>query len=193
MKIFFTLLAGLLTLGYPLLVYIGIQRVAPAFFAAILLSVAITKFVIIRQERDLAQVSMLLVAVAFSLTLAVTNNPVLLKLYPVIISLCVAGIFAASLRQPENMLLKLARVAGETITPQAQVYTRNLTWIWVILLLGNAMVALYLALYGSLLQWAFYCGFLSYLILAGFFVVELIYRRFYIARRSAKELPHNDP
>jgi uncharacterized membrane protein len=110
----------------------------------------------------------------------VVNNEFLLKLYPVLISLCVALLFALSLRAPESLIERMARMAGETITARAKAYTRVLTGIWALLLVGNALIALYQALFASLKSWALYSGLLSYVFFGLFFALEYTYRRYYI-------------
>ncbi len=182
MRALLTLVLVLVSLAYPLIIYLGLQHVGPAVFAGLLLALALLRLLSARDRRDLTQLLLLLVAVAFSLALAVTGSELLLRFYPVAISLVLAGVFASSLRQPENLLARMARATGKAITPRALAYTRRLTLIWALLLLANAAVALYLALFASLYQWMLYCGFLSYLILGGFFLAELLYRRYYIAR-----------
>lgn len=174
-----------LSLAYPFIVYVGLQRLSPAVFAGLLLLLAAIKYVTERDQRDIVQLIMVLVMVAFSLVLAVTNHELLLRLYPVVISLSLAGFFGASLRQSESLLTRLARLAGKEITPNARRYTWRLTLIWAVLLLVNAFVSLYLALFASLYYWALYCGLVSYLIFGGLFLLELVYRRYYIARYGA--------
>src|SRR5690606_14992009 len=188
MRALLIFVVAMVTLGYPVIVYFGVQRVSPAFFALLLLVVAAVKFAIAKDKKDFYQLAILAVAIVFSILLAVTNNQLMLRLYPVIMSISVAWIFASSLREPENMLLRMARMAGKTITPEAQFYTRRLTLLWVLLLLANAVVALYFALFGTLAQWAFYCGFLSYILIGLVFILELIYRHFYIARHQRRAL-----
>lgn len=188
MRALLIFLAAVVALGYPVIVYFGVQRVSPAFFALLLLAIAVIKFAVAQDKKDFYQLSVLVVAIVFSLLLAVTDNELLLRIYPVIMSTAVALVFARSLREPENILLRMARMAGKTITPEAQFYTRRLTLLWVALLLTNGVVALYFALFGTLAQWAFYCGFLSYVLIGLFFILELIYRRFYIARHQRRAL-----
>lgn len=171
-----------MTITYPVIVYYGVQRASPAVFALLLAGIAAVKFAAVKDKKDFYHIAVLVMAIIFSFILAITNNELLLRLYPVVISIAVALIFASSLRQPENILLRLARLAGRAISAQAPFYTRRLTMVWVALLSVNAIVALYLALFGTLAQWALYCGFLSYILFGVFFIIELIYRHFYIAR-----------
>jgi uncharacterized membrane protein len=185
MKPLVTLLLALVSIAYPLLVYVGIQHVSPALFALVLATLALAKFLAVPRQgagANPAEWYLLAVALAYSLALLALNSELLLKLYPVLISLCVAALFALSLRAPESLIERLARLAGETITPRAKAYTRALTGIWAILLVGNALVALYFALFGSLKSWALYSGLLSYLFFGVFFALEYGYRRYYIQK-----------
>lgn len=182
MKLLLNLLLVLVTLAYPLLVYLGIRHISPAVFAAVLIGLALGRFVISRYygKNTKGDAALLIVVLSYSLILLLSPGALLLKLYPVLISLCVALIFALSLNTPESLIERLARLAGETITPRAKGYTRRLTAIWAILLVANALVALYLALFGSMAHWALYTGLISYLLFGCFFAVEYGYRRYYI-------------
>jgi uncharacterized membrane protein len=169
--------------AYPVLVYLGIQHLSPAIFALVLAALAIAKFLIARSRHQPianSELALLLVGLAYCTALLVANSELLLKFYPVLISLCVALFFALSLRAPESAIERMARMAGETITARAKHYTRVLTGVWALLLLGNALVALYLALFASIESWALYSGLISYLFFGLFFAIEYAYRRYYI-------------
>ncbi|WP_331352946.1 hypothetical protein [Cellvibrio sp. UBA7671] len=184
MKPLITLILASVSIAYPLLVYAGIQHISPAIFALVLATLAVAKFVVARlhgqQGMTTTEWALLLITLAYSLALVVVNNEFLLKLYPVLISLCVALLFALSLRAPESLIERMARMAGETITARAKAYTRVLTGIWALLLVGNALIALYQALFASLKSWALYSGLLSYVFFGLFFALEYTYRRYYI-------------
>lgn len=186
MKPLLTLIVVLVSIAYPLLVYLGIQRISPAIFALILATLAIAKFIATRASNPKGIVntefSLLLITLIYSLALLIANNEFLLKLYPVLISLCIALLFALSLRAPESLIERMARIAGETITPRAKTYTRKLTGIWALLLLGNALIALYLALFASLKSWALYSGLIAYIFFGLFFALEYGYRCYYIKK-----------
>lgn len=184
MKPLITLILVVVSIAYPLLVYAGIQHVSPAIFALILATLATIKLVAARGQGSRGitgtEWALLLITLVYSLALLIANNELLLKLYPVLISSCAALLFALSLRAPESVIERMARMAGETITPRAKAYTRTLTGIWSLLLVGNALIALYQALFASLKSWALYSGLLSYLFFGLFFAAEYTYRRYYI-------------
>jgi uncharacterized membrane protein len=189
MRPLFVVLVTLFSLTYPLLVYFGVGRVGPAFFALIAGVIAALKFAAAKDKKDAFQIVILTGVMIFSVALVATNSELLLRLYPVMMSVMVALIFLSSLRQPENILLRGARLAGKTISAGAQRYTQVLTLVWALVLLANALVALYFALFATLGQWAFYCGFLSYVILATLFAGELVYRRYYISKQKKNAAP----
>jgi uncharacterized membrane protein len=183
MKPLLSLILIVVSIAYPLFVYMGVQHLSPAFFALVLAGLGIGKFVVGRKSQaapERGQWWTLALVLAYSLAILITNNTLLLTLYPVIISLGMAYLFASSLKAPESLIERFARLAGETITPRAKHYTRRLTGIWALLLIANAGVALYLALWGDLKSWALYSGLISYLLFGGFFALEYGYRRYYI-------------
>lgn len=190
MKPLITLILVVVSIAYPLLVYTGIQHISPAIFALILATLATVKFVAAGGQGQggitATEWALLLITLGYSLALLIANNEFLLKLYPVLISLCAALLFALSLRAPESIIERMARMAGETITPRAKAYTRRLTGIWALLLVSNALIALYYALFASLKSWALYSGLLSYLFFGLFFAAEYIYRRYYINKYRDK-------
>ncbi len=185
MKFLISLLLVIVSIAYPLLVYTGVEQQGPAFFSLLLAVMGLGKFVLGRKAQvssSLGSWLPLLLILSYSLTIAITNNTLLLKFYPVIISLGIAYLFASSLKAPESVIERIARLTGETITPRAKAYTRRLTGIWALLLLGNAAIACYLALWSDLKSWALYNGLISYIVFGIFFALEYGYRRYYIRK-----------
>ena len=177
------LLITLFTLAYPALVYLGLNRLSPALFAGVFLVAAIARYLFVPNQGGSASLWVLLAVAAYSVLVAVVNTAWVLRLYPVIVSWGMAAVFALSLRHGEGSLIEtLARAAGKTITPNARRYTRKLTLIWAVLLVINGLAALWLAVFASWQAWALYCGLIAYLLMGAFFVAELIYRQYYIAK-----------
>ena len=185
MKALVLLVVTVVSIAYPVLVYFGVQFLSPAIFSLILVALTLMRLFVVKDRLDSAQIFLLLLVIPFSLALLVTNSVYLLKLYPAVISFGVAILFAMSLKQEESLIEKMARLSGKTITPRAKVYTRRLTLIWAILLLINVLVVLYFAFFAPFAWWTLYCGLISYFIFGGIFAIELIYRRYYIAKYGA--------
>jgi len=144
----------------------------------IILSIA--KFASTPNRGDHSSTAVLLFGLIYSGALALSNSELLLRLYPVAMSLTFSALFAISLSKEESLIEQFAKLSGKTISVNAKRYTRKLTGVWALLLLINALIALYLSLFATLESWALYCGLLSYLIFAAVFGIELLYRRHYI-------------
>lgn len=175
----------LLTLAYPAVVYFGIQNASSAVFASVLLLVTLARLFLGRGKINYRQNAMLIIMAVYSFITALTNSEWALRMYPVVISFCMAGVFAITLFESESFIEKVSKLAGKEITVNAKRYTRKLTFVWALALVVNGIVSLLFATYASLKTWAFYCGFLSYLMFAALFFIEFIYRQYYIKKYGA--------
>ncbi|MFL0798853.1 MAG: hypothetical protein K6L80_00270 [Agarilytica sp.] len=181
----FWVLASVLLLAYPVLIYFGIEKLSPAHFAAVLAVLMSVRFMLSPTARDVRQVALFTLVLLYVGSVVLSDSQLLLRLYPVLMSLAVASTFFVTLFEPESLIERMARLSGKVITPRAKVYTRKLTAVWFFLLVVNAVVSLFFAVEGSVDAWAFYCGFLSYILFATFFGAEFIYRQFYIRKYGA--------
>ena len=164
---------------YPLLVYLGMDQYGPRGLALLLIVVVLVRFVA-QRSRELSQWLWTAILLGLCLLVLLLDSPDLLKLYPVVFSLGLSTLFLVSLSGEMTLIERMARLAGDNPTmPAAKRYMRNLTWIWAILLILNAMVAAWTAMFASLYGWTLYNGLLSYLILGGFMLLEMLYRRRY--------------
>lgn len=177
-----TLLFVLISILYPCLVYFGLQHWSYRIFGFLIIGVGVAKFALSRSGDGRGDRVVLAVTVTCGLAIWAFPSELAVKLYPVCISVLVGSLFALSLRQKESLIERLARLRGADMTPEAVRYTRNLTLVWAILLYANALVALYLARFGTTEAWTLYCGFLSYLIMGGFMGAELLFRQYYMHR-----------
>lgn len=165
-------------LAYPLIVYSGVSRIPPAGLVAIGLGLIALRLAGIRRlARSGLWTAAFLAAGASLLILAVTVPRTAARAYPVLISLCVAFVFAVSLRHPPTVIERLARMREPDLPPAGVLYTRRLTAVWVAFLLANAAVSAWTALCGSLEVWTLWNGLLSYLALGTLFLGELAVRR----------------
>lgn len=185
-KIIF-LLVGLIAVIYPFVVFVGLNKLGVSNLVLVLLAVVVLRFVLLGSHRDVSQWLLLAAVGIFCGGVYILKSESLLKLYPVLMSLSVASIFAFSLLQEESLIEKFARRMGKKISHREKRYTRRLTWIWTVVLILNASVALYTACCMELKYWAYYNGFLSYVLLATLFVAELCYRYIFIIRKEERE------
>lgn len=97
------------------------------------------------------------------------------RLYPVIMSLIAFSFFFISLFRTPVCETFARRMRGD-LDEKGIRYCRKLTVVWTVFLAFNSMASL-VSVFLSPGVWAFYNGFLSYLLMGGLFLGEFIYRR----------------
>lgn len=113
---------------------------------------------------------MLLVILIFHYT-----NWIVAKYYPVIVNFVLFCIFFGSTFSEETVIQKMAKLMEPNIKPKALEYTRRLTYLWSIFMLANFLISL-ATVFMSEKVWAIYNGFLSYMLVGGFFIIEYMVR-----------------
>lgn len=177
-----TLLVVFLSVIYPLWVYFSIQKLPPHFFGLLLAVIALLKYLVAPDKTSKHELLLLLTTWFCAALIIFSNTSYAIKLYPVFISSFMAGLFATSLWDEESLIEKMAKLRGKIISPIAKVYIKKLTAIWSILLLLNALIALYLTFFASTQAWALYSGLIAYLVFGVFIAAEIIYRQHFIAK-----------
>lgn len=122
---------------------------------------------------------MVVVASLYCIAIALFDSEGLLRYYPVLISLYVGLLFFQSLFEKESLIESFAKLSGKPYPDEARVYMRTLTQIWVVVLVLNALIAIYTACCASDSFWLLYNGFISYVLILGLVLGEIIYRQFY--------------
>ncbi|MDN3517125.1 ketosynthase [Aquisalimonas lutea] len=96
-----------------------------------------------------------------------------LYLPPVLVTLMLLLVFAASLLPGRTPLITaVALQMGETDTPAVRRYTRRVTWGWSLLFAVLAAQNTALALWASPAVWSLFANILNYVIVAAAFLVE---------------------
>ena len=167
-------LLGALTLAYPLLVYFGLAHFEPRWLAALLAAVALVRALAARQSFWWAAAAG---AVLLAVASAWGNAALPLKLYPVLVSAVMLGVFGFSLWKPPTVVERLARLQEPQLPEAAVAYTRRVTQVWCVFFGLNGSVALATALWASNEVWAFYNGLLSYVLMGVLFAGEWLVRQ----------------
>jgi uncharacterized membrane protein len=166
---------------YPGFVYFGLGHVAPGAILAVALALGGVRLVMARGRG--AVLGFVILAVALGGLLLV--RPMLaVQAYPVLVSLGFAAAFAWSLAFPPTVIERLARLREPDLPADGAAYTRRLTGVWVVFLLGNAAVTAGLALWGSLAAWTLWTGLISYLLMGALFGGEWLLRGWLRGRRT---------
>jgi uncharacterized membrane protein len=175
-------LAAVLTLLYPLAIWLGHGQVEPRWLAGLLLLAALTRLPALALS-NAARWSMAgaLALVAYAIW---SNGMLPLKLYPVLVNVVMLAGFGYSLTTPMSAIERMARLRGEDFAPPAQAYMRRVTQVWCGFFVLNGSVALALALWASAGLWSLYTGVISYGLIGVLFAVE------YMVRLRFKRLQH---
>jgi uncharacterized membrane protein len=169
-----TVAVGIATLAYPLLVYLGLQRVEPRWLALVLVGVPLARAWATRQRFWLAVAAG---AGLLGLASALGNAVLPLKLYPVLVNGVLLCVFGASLRWPPSAIERLARLTEPNLPPAAVSYTRTVTQVWCGFFFVNGLIALATALWATAAIWALYNGLIAYVLIGLLFGGEWLTRQ----------------
>lgn len=173
---------GAVLICYPALVYYGLQNYGPRIIAIILLLVVSIRSVINRDHLSVWLWLIALTAAAFSFA---GNTPLGLKLYPVLVSATMLGVFTISLLRGPTVIERFARLQEPNLPSEGVKYCRKVTLVWCVFFIFNGIVAA-LTISASDAVWALYNGLISYIIMGILFAGEYIVRR-----HTRNNLPNN--
>ena len=175
-----TIFTVLVTLSYPLAVWLTEGRVEPRLMAGLLMLAAFTRFPGLPSDhatrRWLGSTSILVIAAVWA------NSALPLKLYPVLVNGALLALFAYSLVAPPTIVERFARVQEPDLPLQAIAYARRVTQVWCGFFVINGCAALLTALYASSALWWLYNGFIAYLLIGFLFAGEYCVRRRFTRR-----------
>jgi len=175
-------LTALLTVVYPLAIWLGHDRIEPRWLAGLLLLTVATRLPTLKisgPARWSAVGALMLVGVA------VAANVVLpLKLYPALVNGAMLAAFGASLIKGPSMIERLARLREPDLPPAGILYTRRVTQAWCVFFVINGAIALGTALFASHAVWTLYNGVIAYVMMGAMFAGE------YLLRLRFKRLHH---
>ena len=162
---------------YALGVYLFHDKVSTAVFIAAALGLIVLRLLLSRSPiARLWRLPLGFAALAIVLV-ALADEHMAAKAYPVAMNLAAAATFAISLIRPPSLIERFARIRKPVLPDGAVPYCRNLTMIWAGWLVVNAAVAAALGAWASLEAWTLWTGVFSYIGSGLLFFGEMIYRR----------------
>ncbi|WP_414829121.1 hypothetical protein [Alteromonas sp. H39] len=174
-----TLLLVVSLIAYPVVVYLHIDKIAPGWYAGILLLLVVLRVVASGNINGYKEWLLPGVVSVFCLLVMLYDSVIMLKFYPVLMNVGMGLMFLVSLTDSQTLIEKFA-IAGGKKPPQAAAgYLRTLTLCWGLLLLFNGIIAAYTAWFSSTATWALYNGLISYVLIGSFALIEFGYRGFY--------------
>ena len=185
-RVLFTLI-GIATVAYPFIVYTSLNQIGPATLSIVLFVLLLARVLLRGEFGQPEQYAQLGLVGSLCLLAAWRDSELILRYYPVAMSLGFSLFFAISLWSETTLVERFARLFIDDIEQHQRDYMRGLTVLWALLLLLNAAVAAYTACCLSLTQWTLYNGAIAYVVFGVFTLCELINRHFY-KKRHAKRL-----
>lgn len=172
------------SLAYPMVVYLALGHVSPRWIALLLVALALARAAVTRESFWLGAAALATVLAGASF-LGEQWGP--LKLYPALVNLVMFGLFAMSLWRGPTVVERLARLRETHFPPAAIAYTRRVTQVWCGFFVVNGLVAVATALWASAAVWALYNGLLSYVAMGVLMGAEWLVRRRVRGRIAAAE------
>lgn len=112
------------------------------------------------------------------------DSQMIVQFYPVIISLCMSGLFGLSLLYPPTIIERIARLQDPNLDAYGIAYTRKVTLLWTLFCFGNAVVSYLTSLHPNPALWAIYNGCISYILMGSLMAAEYIIRRVILQKRK---------
>lgn len=165
---------ALLTLSYPLAIWLLGDRVSPRWLALSLVLLGALRLAATRQR---LWIGLGLGALALAALTGALNVGWPLKWYPVFVNASMLVLFGVTLFRPPSMVERLARLKQPELPPHAVAYTRKVTMAWCGFFVVNGTVAALTATVGTERQWGLYNGLISYVLMGVFGGAELLIRR----------------
>ncbi len=175
-----------LMLAYPVLVYFALQSMQPRSAALCVFALLLLRLAIIKPQRLLSYAHALtlpgLLVAGAMLTAMAFDDPIALRVAPALVNFALLISFARSLSLSQSMIERFARIQTPSLDHEEVLYCQRMTLVWCAFFLSNSVVILWLALVGTLMEWAAYTGFISYVLVGILYGSEFIYRHWRFRR-----------
>lgn len=168
--------------AYPLIVYIGRDRIEARTLAVVLMGLAVMRLLLVKRvggwAERMPQTRLMIAALLVICSVTVfSNSPDFLRYYPVFINIIMFMFFFASLLHPPSVIEKIARLQTPDLPESGVRYTRKVTMVWCAFFVFNGTMALYTSLRTNIGFWTVYNGLISYCLMGVLFVGEYAIRR----------------
>ncbi|MCX4247048.1 COG4648 family protein [Paraliomyxa miuraensis] len=186
-----TILWTVLTVTYPLVVYVGLRAWPPHVLALVLLTL-LGGMIGLRRlaSRGVSgstegvagpagggALRWSLLAAALLVLAAVLRQGAFIKAVPVLVSGSLLLVFGWSLRGEQSFVERLARRQEPELSPAKVRYCRRVTVVWCCFFVLNIAITLGLAVSAPLSWWTLYTGVIAYALIGGLFAVEYVVRK----------------
>ena len=177
---------------YPLFAFLALRYFDAALACLVLSLILIFRLVFLKNVQANGFGRIFDVVLWFVLLNNVLNiyfkSPIIIKIYPSLMSLCFFGIFAHSLWVKKPLIERFARMYEKNITERRQQYIWKLTVIWTCWLFINTGLSIYTALATPMETWVLYNNLIFYVVCGALFASDFAYRKLIFDRQERKNL-----
>ncbi|CAN0624317.1 conserved membrane protein of unknown function [Burkholderia multivorans] len=121
-----------------------------------------------------------------SVAIALTDDELLMRLYPSLVNLGLLAAFGATLVNGPSMVEKFARFTYPDPPPHVVRYTRRVTQVWSVFFALNGTFSAYTAFCWPRNAWSLYNGAIAYLLIGALLVGEIAWRKWIMLPRAAR-------
>ena len=170
---------------YPSLVYFGLSHFDERWIALSLLIMITIRSSFSFKNNKYRTWGLISVGAIIVLLVSIFRDPIFLRLYPVLMTLVMLGIFFSSLFFPPSIIETFVSLGNKNkkIPKHVVEYTRNVTKVWCLFFVFNGLVSTY-TVFSSLEVWTIYNGLISYLLIGGLAASEFAYRNLIVKKRE---------
>ncbi len=173
---------------YPSLVYFGLSHFDERWIALSLLIMITIRSSFSFKNNKYRTWGLISVGAIIVLLVSIFRDPIFLRLYPVLMTLVMLGIFFSSLFFPPSIIETFVSLGNKNkkIPKHVVEYTRNVTKVWCLFFVFNGLVSTY-TVFSSLEVWTIYNGLISYLLIGGLAASEFAYRNLIVKKRETSQ------
>lgn len=121
-----------------------------------------------------------------SVAIALTNDELLMRMYPVIVNFGMLIAFGATLVRGPSMVERFARLTYADPPAHVVRYTHRVTQLWCGFFVINCIFSAYTAICWSRKAWWLYNGAIAYVLIGALFVGEFAWRKWIMLPRAAR-------
>ena len=173
-----------LTISYPIALHLTILSgyTQAAVWILLIISIVHSLLIFSSGQRRLTELAAPAIAIIAVISLFL-NDATVLYLPPILIAGGLLFLFGRTLMPGEEDLISAfaKRVEGESDEAVLN-YTRRLTWVWTLFFAAMLIESIVLALFAPIETWSLFTNLINYLLIAGLFLLELLYRVLHFRR-----------
>ena len=187
-KIILRFVIFIFLIDYPSLVYFGLSHFDERWIALSLLIMITIRSSFSFKNNKYRTWGLISVGAIIVLLVSIFRDPIFLRLYPVLMTLVMLGIFFSSLFFPPSIIETFVSLGNKNkkIPKHVVEYTRNVTKVWCLFFVFNGLVSTY-TVFSSLEVWTIYNGLISYLLIGGLAASEFAYRNLIVKKRETSQ------